>query len=231
MSAHAGVAALPRPARLALLDLDGTLVDSVPDLWASADEMLRAGGRAGISLERVRSYVGNGVERLVHRCLSGDLEGQAPDDEFGPALECFNRLYARYNGRDARVYDGVREGLDRLREAGVMRACVTNKPRRFTLSLMHGLGLDGHMNLVLGGDDLARKKPAPDGLLRACKELRVGVGDSVMIGDSGNDVLAARAAGMPVLCVDYGYNHGRDIRDARPDAVASSLDDLVSLVI
>lgn len=214
--------------RLALLDLDGTLVDSVPDLWAAANAMLRSLGRDGIPQQRVRCFVGNGVERLVHRCLSGTLEDDAVAQEFEPALALFTRLYARSNGRHSRLYDGVTQGLAALRDAGILRACVTNKPRGFTLALLEAMSLDTCMDLVVGGDDVRCKKPAPEALLRACSELGIPPAETVMLGDSSNDVRAARAAGIRVGCVDYGYNHGRDIRESAPDAVASRLDDLVA---
>jgi phosphoglycolate phosphatase len=214
--------------RLALLDLDGTLVDSVPDLWAAADAMLRLAGRGGISQQQVRRYVGNGVERLVHRCLTDDPDRDAPAREFEAALATFNRLYQACNGKHSRIFDGVKPALQALRAAGVGRACVTNKPRGFTLDLLRALRLDGCMDLVLGGDDVGAKKPAPEALLRACEALGVDPTQAVMFGDSSNDVLAARAAGITVMCVDYGYNHGRDIRESRPDAVAGRLDELVA---
>ena len=218
-----------RPA-LVLFDLDGTLVDSVHDLAHAADEMMHALGHEAPGEARVRTWVGNGIERLVHRCLTGHMNDDAPGAEFETALALFTASYDRHNGEHARVYDGVAQGLAAARAIGARLGCVTNKSRRFTEPLLARLGLATRFDIVVSGDSTPHKKPSPDPLLHAAAALGVEPRDTVFVGDSLNDVRAARAAGMRVFCVSYGYNHGHDIRDASPDAVMDSLAELEGLL-
>jgi len=208
---------------LVIVDVDGTLVDSVPDLAWCVDETMRRIGRGPWGEARVRDWVGNGVERLVKRALTGDLEAEPDPAEFARAYPIFLELYAENTSRRSRLYPGAAEALAALEGAGYRLAAVTNKARRFTEPLLADLGVRGRFAAVVCGDDCARKKPDPEPLLCAARELGVAPGRCLMVGDSSNDVQAARAAGMPVVCVSYGYNHGRDIREARPDAVIDSL--------
>jgi phosphoglycolate phosphatase len=215
---------------LVLFDLDGTLVDSVHDLAAAADDTMRALGRAPPGEANVRTWVGNGIERLVHRCLTGDMHADAPAAEFDAAMSRFMHCYERRNGECSSVYAGAVQGLAAARAAGARLGCVTNKSHRFTAPLLSRLGLAHWFDVVVSGDTAARKKPHPDPLLHAAAALGVAPADTLLVGDSENDVRAARAAGMRVLCVSYGYNHGRDIRDACPDAVLDSLAELAGLL-
>ncbi len=218
--------AVPAVPELVLFDLDGTLVDTVRDLAAAANGMLAALGRPPAGEARVRTFVGNGVERLVHRCLTGALDGEADAVLFESALALFMTHYARHNGRHSTVYDGVEAGLAAAEAAGARLGCVTNKPRRFTEPLLERLSLLQRFQVVVSGDTTARRKPDPEPLLYALTVLGVARERTLLVGDSDNDVRAARAAGIPVVCVRYGYNHGRDIADSRPDAVLDSLSDL-----
>jgi phosphoglycolate phosphatase len=206
-----------------LMDLDGTLVDSVPDLAYCIDAMMERLGRPPRGETAVRTWVGNGVERLVQRALTGQLEGEADAADFERAQRIFLDLYrANISGR-SRLYPGVRDGLDYLKNAGYPLGCVTNKPAQFAEPLLRDLGVRDYFGIVVSGDTLPRRKPDPLPLLHAAAHFGVEPGDALMVGDSVSDVKAARAAGFAIVCMTYGYNHGVDIRTAHPDAVIDSL--------
>ena len=220
---------MKRP-ELILIDLDGTLVDSVPDLARCVDEMMERLGRPPHGEAKVRDWVGNGVERLVRRALIGQLDGEPDEADFERAYPIFLELYDRYNGERSRPYPGVEQGLAMFAEAGYKLGCITNKAARFTEPLLDALGLSGRFSLCISGDTLPKKKPDPMPLLHAAERFEVDPGDALMLGDSVSDVKAARAAGFQVVCVSYGYNHGRDIREAHPDAVIDSFTELPPLL-
>ncbi|MBS0001495.1 MAG: phosphoglycolate phosphatase [Thioalkalivibrio sp.] len=220
---------LPRP-RMILIDLDGTLVDSVPDLAFSVDAMMDELGLPRRGEQAVRKWVGNGVERLVKRALVNDLDGDPDPELYGRALPVFMRVYQENTSRRSRLYPGVREGLDQLQAEDFRMGCVTNKAERFTLPLLRDKGILDRFSLVVSGDTLEFSKPHPAPLLHAAAELGVTPGESLMIGDSRSDVKAARAAGFRIVCMSYGYNHGEDIRTEGPDAVLDRLDELPSLL-
>ncbi len=213
-----------------LIDLDGTLVDSVPDLAFSVDAMMDDLDLPRRGEPAVRNWVGNGVERLVQRALANDLDGEADPALFARALPVFMRIYRENTSQRSRLYPGVREGLDLLQAAGFRLGCVTNKAEQFTLPLLHDKGILDRFALVVSGDTLERKKPDPAPLLHAAAKLGVTPGESLMVGDSRSDVKAARAAGFRIVCMSYGYNHGADIRDEHPDAVLDRLDELPGLL-
>jgi len=220
---------LGKPAMI-LIDVDGTLVDSVPDLAYCVDAMMEQLGRPSCGEAQVRNWVGNGVERLVRRALSGTLDGEPPEADFARAYPLFLDLYSRNTSKRSCLYPGVREGLDMLKAAGYPLGCVTNKAAQFTEPLLRDLGVHDDFSIVISGDTLPRKKPDPEPLLHAAGFFGVAPQSSLMIGDSISDVRAARAAGFKIVCVSYGYNHGVDIRDARPDAVVDSLSDVMTLL-
>lgn len=213
-----------------LIDLDGTLVDSVPDLAFCVDAMLQELGRPPQGEPKVRDWVGNGVERLVRRALTGTLDGEPEDALFRQAYPIFLDLYARNTSHRSRLYPGVREGIDYLKSAGYTLGCVTNKAARFSEPLLKDLGIHEAFGILISGDTLARKKPDPMPLLHAADHFRVEPGKALMVGDSVSDVKAARAAGFQIVCMSYGYNHGTDIREADPDAVIDSLAELKGLL-
>jgi phosphoglycolate phosphatase len=215
---------------MVLLDLDGTLVDSVPDLAFCVDAMMGRLGRPAHGEAAVRNWVGNGVERLVKRALVGQLDGEPTAEDYARAYPLFLDLYAEHTSGRSKAYPGVREGLDFLRAAGYPLACVTNKAAQFTEPLLADLGLRDYFSLVISGDSLPEKKPHPLPLQHAAGHFGVAPSDALMVGDSVNDVTAARAAGFAIVCVSYGYNHGRDIRDAAPDAVIDSLAEIEALL-
>lgn len=211
-------------------DLDGTLVDSVPDLAAAVDIMMSQLGLPVRGEELVRQWVGNGIENLIRRALANDMAGQVPEILVDKARPLFKAAYQEYICQQSRLYPGVLEGLDALRKRGLRLACITNKPTEFTLPLVERIGLGEFFQTVVGGDCIANKKPAPDALLLAAQRLKVNIDKGLMVGDSVNDVGAARHAGCPVVGVPYGYNHGRDIREAKPDAVIDSIAELDALL-
>jgi phosphoglycolate phosphatase len=211
-------------------DLDGTLIDSVPDLALAVDAMLRQLGLPPRGEARVREWVGNGADNLIRRALAGDLAGEVPAERVECARPLFKAAYREHLCVHTRVYPGVREGLTTLRARGYRLACITNKPTEFAVPLVEQLGIGVFFEQVLGGDCTPAKKPAPDALLLTAERMRVPIGDVLMVGDSRNDVLAARHAGCPVAAVPYGYNHGEDIRAAQPDVVIDSLDRLPTLL-
>ena len=213
-----------------LIDLDGTLVDSVPDLAYCVDEMMARLGRPPHGEAAVRNWVGNGVERLVRRALTGELDGEPSDADFDRAYPVFLELYAENTSKRSGLYPGVREGLDYLLTNGYRLGCVTNKAAQFTLPLLRDLGVLDAFGLVVSGDTLPEKKPHPAPLLHAAAHFGVEPSQALMIGDSVSDVKAARAAGFRIICMSYGYNHGQDIRLAEPDAVIDSMAELKSWI-
>lgn len=212
--------------KLVVFDLDGTLIDSVPDLAYCIDRMMERLGRPPQGEERVRQWVGNGVERLVKRALTGEMDGEPRDCELQEAYPVFLDLYCENTSKRSVLYPGVQEGLDYLRTAGYHLACVTNKAAQFTDPLVRDLGIKDYFGLVISGDSLPRRKPDPLPLLYAAQHFGVEPRESLMVGDSMSDVKAARAAKFTIVCVSYGYNHGVDIRLSQPDDIIDSLEEL-----
>ena len=213
-----------------MIDLDGTLADTIPDLAEAANMMLRELDRPVLERELIRTFVGKGIPKLVERALAGNLEGSAPAGLLARALPIYERCYAEVNGKYTVIYPGVSEGLRALRAMQLPLACVTNKAERFTLALLEHLQLARCFEQVIAGDTLPQKKPDPQPLLHACRGFGIAPGDMLMIGDSANDVEAARAAGCPVFCVTYGYNEGRDVRELHVDAIVTSLIEATRLI-
>jgi phosphoglycolate phosphatase len=212
------------------LDLDGTLLDTADDLAAAVNAMLVDGGRPPLPPERVARYVGKGAEVLVHRALTDSLDGRVDAGRLAPAYRAFLAHYARENGLRARVYPGVVEGLEAMRSKGLRLAVVTNKPSDFTAPLLARCGLSGFFELVVSGDTLARRKPDPMPMLHVCEVFGLPPAAVLAIGDSMNDAISARAAGMPVLAVPYGYNEGVDVRALDVDAIVGSLLEAAQLI-
>lgn len=216
----------PLALKMVLLDLDGTLVDSAPDIADSANLMLADLGRPAHPQETVARWIGDGVSRLVKRALTGEMGAEPDGVLYERAIARFYVHYADRLAAKTRPFPGVVEGLQRLQSMGFALTCITNKAQAFTLPLLERLDLARYFKLTVSGDTLAKKKPDPLPLLHACRHLGIEPARAVFVGDSANDVKAARAAGMPVICVRYGYNHGRDIREHDPDAVIDSLAEL-----
>ncbi|MCG8091126.1 MAG: phosphoglycolate phosphatase [Candidatus Thiodiazotropha taylori] len=213
-----------------LIDVDGTLVDSVPDLAYCVDEMMKQLGRPVYGEAKVRDWVGNGVERLVRRALIGQLNGEPDEADFEKAYPIFLELYAENTSLRSALYPGIREGLDYLKGQGYRLGCVTNKAAQFTLPLLKDLGVHDDFEIIIAGDTLPKKKPDPMPLLHAAENLGVDPSAALMVGDSQSDVKAARAASFQIVCMSYGYNHGEDIRNYNPDAVIDSLTEIQGIL-
>ncbi len=220
---------LTRP-EMVLIDVDGTLVDSVPDLAFCVDAMMNQLGMPEHGEQRVRHWVGNGVERLVKRALVNQIDGEPDEALFAKALPVFEALYRENTSKRSCLYPGVKQALDFLQTTGVRIGCVTNKASQFTLPLLQDLGVRDYFEIVICGDMVERKKPDPMPLLQAAEQLETEPQASMMLGDSMSDVNAARAAGFQIVCMSYGYNHGEDIRDYDPDAVVDSMAEIKDLV-
>jgi phosphoglycolate phosphatase len=220
----------PLRVRAVMIDLDGTLADTIPDLAEAANMMLRELDRPGLERELLRTFIGKGIPKLVERSLAGSLEGSVPAALLARALPIYERCYAEVNGKHTVIFPGVSEGLRTLRAMQLPLACVTNKAERFTLALLEHLQLARCFEQVIAGDTLPQKKPDPQPLLHACRGFGIAPADMLMIGDSVNDVEAARAAGCPVFCVSYGYNEGRDVRELDVDAIVASLIEATRLI-
>lgn len=219
-----------RKPEMILIDVDGTLVDSVPDLAYCVDQMMLALDMPVHGEAKVRNWVGNGVERLVRRALIGQLDGEPDEALYERAYPIFLELYAANTSQRSSLYPGVREGLDYLHAAGYALGCVTNKAAQFTIPLLQDLGIHDDFANIVCGDTLAKKKPDPLPLLHSAEVLGVAPDRSLMLGDSVSDVKAARAAGFQIVCMSYGYNHGVDIRESSPDAVIDSMAELKDLL-
>ncbi len=213
--------------QLVMFDLDGTLMDSVPDLATAVDKMLLQLGREPAGVQQVRNWVGNGSPVLVRRALAGQLEHDGvPGDLAAEALALFMQAYA--GGHElTTVYPGVRECLGWLREHDVPMAIITNKPAQFIEPLLVEKGLVGYFQWLVGGDTLPQQKPDPAALLWVMGKAGAAPVESLFVGDSRNDVQAAKAAGVPCVALSYGYNHGEPIANEQPAMV---LDDLLELV-
>ncbi len=220
---------LTRP-EMVLIDVDGTLVDSVPDLAFCIDEMLKQLDMPVRGEAAVRHWVGNGVERLVKRGLINELKGEPEQALYNKAIPIFRELYAANTSVRSRLYDGVPEAMEFLKATGVKIGCVTNKASEFTLPILQDLGISDYFETVLCGDMVERKKPDPLPLIMSAETLGVAPQASMMLGDSMSDVKAARAAEFSIICMSYGYNHGEDIRDYHPDAVVDSMAEIKNIV-
>lgn len=220
----------PIPVKAVVIDLDGTLLNTAPDIAEAAQRMLRDLGMAPVGLEKIQSYIGNGIANLVKRALTGEMQGKPDDALFARALPLFEKHYDEVLHRETHPYMGVMEGLNALRNAGHTLVCITNKAQRFTLPLLAAMGMKDYFDLILSGDSLPRKKPDPLPLRYAAIYYEVEPGDLLLVGDSLNDSLAARAAGCSVVLLPYGYNGGKDVREQDCDAVIESLADVLKLI-
>ena len=211
---------------LILIDVDGTLVDSVPDLAYCVDEMMKILDMPTHGEAKVRNWVGNGVQRLCERALIGQLDGMPDQDLFDKAYPIFMDLYKENTSKRSCLYPGVKEGLAWMKAQGYTLGCVTNKAEAFTHPLLKDLGIFDEFVSVVSGDTLPEKKPHPMPLLHSAELAGAKPENCLMLGDSTSDVKAARAAGFNIICMSYGYNHGVDIRDENPDAVMDRMDEV-----
>lgn len=214
--------------RAVIFDLDGTLVDTASEIAAALNRALEELGLARLEQDAITAMVGKGVRVLVERALAR-VEGGALI-ELDPAVHRFEAHYAQTVGTDARLFAGVLPGLRRLAEGGIAMSVVTNKPRFFTEMLLERLEIDTFFSGVIAGDDGITRKPAADMLLAACERMGATPAEALMLGDSDNDVIAARAAGCPVWCVPYGYNEGRGPEALACDRLVATVDEAARLI-
>ena len=205
-----------------VIDLDGTMLHTAPELTEAANRMLRDLDYTPVAPELLMSYIGNGISWLVKRALTGDMHATPDAALYNHALAIFEKHYTELL-LDSKPFNGVFEGLDAMQAAGFRLGCITNKLARYTEPLLKGAGLAKYFEIVLSGDTLAEKKPHPLPLLHAAKFFGVPIEELLLIGDSLNDTVAARAAGCPVFCVPYGYNHGEPVDSLFLDAVIADL--------
>ena len=220
----------PIKIKAVVIDLDGTLLDTAPDLAHAAELMMAELGMPQVPLATIKTYIGNGVSRLVKRVLTGSMDAEPDAQLFARAYPIYQKHYGAHVSLHSRPFPGVVEGLQALRAMGVHMACITNKAEAFTLPLLRDTGLLDYFELVLSGDTLPKRKPDPLPLLHACQHFGVEPGELLLIGDSLNDTQAARAAGSPVFCVPYGYNRGRPVAELDLDAVVPSLLEAAKLI-
>jgi phosphoglycolate phosphatase len=221
---------LPLAVKVIMIDLDGTLLNTADDLALSANLMLKDLGMPEQSTATICSYIGKGIQKLVKRTLTGQLDGEPDPVLFNKALPIYEKHYAAHLSLNTRPYPGVVEGVQAMRQAGYRLACITNKAEAFTLPLLRSTGLHDQFEIVLSGDSLPRKKPDPMPLLHICSHFGAQPHEALLIGDSLNDAIAARAAGCHVFCVPYGYNEGRNVYELDCDAIVDSLADACQLL-
>lgn len=219
----------PIPVSAIVIDLDGTLLHTAPELAESANRMLRDMGRPAVSQELLMSYIGNGIHWLVKRALTGDMHAEPDAALFDRALPVFEQHYTALL-LDSKPSPNVIAGLDAMKAAGYRLGCITNKVERYTTPLLKGIGLAHYFDIVLAGDTLPEKKPHPLPLLHSAKFFGIPVERLLLIGDSLSDTQAARAAGCPVFCVPYGYNHGEPVEGLDLDAVIPDLPAALKLI-
>jgi phosphoglycolate phosphatase len=213
--------------QLIIFDLDGTLVDSLPDLCNAVNAALADFGQAAVSLQQVRDWVGNGAPKLVERAL----RHRGVDVAQLPAYyERYAFHYDRLMDSDSKPYPGVMTTLGQLRGWGMPMAVCTNKAGRFVGTMLDRLGMSPFFSATLAGDDLPECKPSPMPLLHLAARFKLEPRQALMVGDSINDVASARAAGMPVVALSYGYNHGGRIEDTHPDVLLDRFDGLLDLL-
>jgi len=213
-----------------IIDLDGTMLDTVPDFEAALNGMRADLGLAPIDQATITPLVGKGSEKLVRDTLLLDWDADRVDAAYDDAMAGYQRHYLAINGQRSTLYDGVIEGLQAMRALGLRLVCVTNKPVAFTLPLLEQKGLAPYFERVFGGDSFAKKKPDPMPMLGACAAFDLAPSRVVAIGDSSNDAESARAAGCFVLTVPYGYNHGRPVQEIKSDGIVGSLLEAARLI-
>jgi phosphoglycolate phosphatase len=211
------------PLQAAIVDLDGTMVDTLGDFTVALNRMLDELGLHGIERDSIGRLVGKGSEHLIRSVLA---QVGAAGSLYESAWQSYQRHYRSINGQYASVFPGVVEGLRILRGAGLKLACLTNKPTAFARTLLAAKDLAGFFEVVFGGDAFERRKPDPLPVIKTCEAMGSMPAHTLMLGDSSNDAAAGRAAGCPVLLVTYGYNHGEPIRTVPADGFLDSLADL-----
>ncbi len=220
---------LPLAVKGIIFDLDGTLVDSAPDIGNAANKMLETLGQEPASREQVQTWIGNGLPKLVKRALTKDFNGEPDPELFERAFPILMDHYQRDVCVDSYLFDGVPETLKSLYDEGYVLGCVTNKAASCTLPLLNQLGIDQYFTSIVSGDTCAHKKPHPEPIQFGMQEMGLEPRDCALVGDSAHDIHAARAAGIPVIAVNYGYNQGVDLRTENPLALVERFTDIQPL--
>ncbi|QSX34043.1 phosphoglycolate phosphatase [Shewanella avicenniae] len=211
-------------------DLDGTLVDSVPDLAVATQRALAELGLANVTEAQVRNWVGNGATKLMERAINAS-SGELPTaDYLNEAMPIFMRHYQACLEQYSELYDGVAYVLRQLHAQGYRLAVVTNKPHKFSVPLLNAFGIGELFEPILGGDSLPKMKPDPLPLTHLCQHWQLTPQQVLMVGDSKNDIRAAKAAGIASIGLTYGYNYGEDIGLSEPDAVCESFEQIPALL-
>ncbi|MCG9695361.1 phosphoglycolate phosphatase [Shewanella sp. Isolate11] len=212
-------------------DLDGTLIDSVPDLYVATQATLDELGLGQCNETQVRAWVGNGAQKLIERALTFAKERAVDGDELQAAMPLFMKHYQANLQQHSQLYEGVKLALEQLSQAGYQLAVVTNKPYRFTIPLLKAFGIDHHFSEILGGDSLEKMKPDPLPLTHLLDKWQLSAEQLLMVGDSKNDIFAAQAAGICSIGLTYGYNYGEDIGLSGPSAVCEHFSEVVAHII
>lgn len=212
-----------------MFDLDGTLIHSAPEIAFAANQMLADLGQSTLPYQQIESYIGEGAQVLIKRCISGKRDVEPEPTLFEEGQRLFYHYYT-INAQESKPFEGVLDGLRALENKGLKLACVTNKPEKFTLPLLKNSGLDIFFDIVVSGDTLANKKPDPIQLHHICAKFNIMETDAMLVGDSATDIAAAHAAGCFIVTVPYGYNQGQPIDDRLVDATISDLTELVTLL-
>ncbi|MEO1889317.1 MAG: phosphoglycolate phosphatase [Cycloclasticus sp.] len=216
--------------KLMAFDLDGTLLDSVPDIAQAVAHTMAELKLPAREQEQVRGWIGSGAQLLIKRALSGDIKGDVPDDVFEKAYPVFLKYYAEFLNKDSVIYEGVISTLAAFKASGIKLACITNKPSQFTVPLLDDIGLSQYFDKVACGDTYAQRKPHPMPLLEVAEFFSVSPEQSIMVGDSVNDIKAAQAAGFYSICVDYGYHGDYDVHQLGADVVISHFSQINQLL-
>jgi phosphoglycolate phosphatase len=212
-----------------MIDLDGTLIHTAPEIARAANAMLAGLGRPTLDAKLIENYIGEGAMVLIKRCLTGKLDGEPSTDLLAQAQKLFFDFYVKIVA-ESQPYALVEEALQAVKQTGVQMACITNKPAAFTMPLLEKSGLLPYFDLVVAGDTLQKKKPEPDQIFYVCEKFNVFVNESLLIGDSKTDIAAARNAGCFIFGVPYGYNQGYSIEIGTVDALINHLHEAVDLI-
>ncbi|MDP3609705.1 MAG: phosphoglycolate phosphatase [Methylophilus sp.] len=213
-----------------MFDLDGTLLNTAPQIAEAANAMLVELSLPTLPYAQIKSYIGEGAQMLIQRCLAGALNDTPDPSVMAKAQPVFFAHYAN-NVTESLPFDGVQDGLDALKQRDLKLACVTNKPEKFTRPLLEASGLSPFFEIVVSGDTLSGKKPDPIQLHHICAEFDVMEMEAMLVGDSATDIAAAQAAGCFIVTVPYGYNQGKPIDESQVDAMIRDLTELPSLLI
>ncbi len=213
-----------------LIDLDGTLVHTAPEIASAANSMLETLNLPRLAAKKIESFIGEGAATLITRCLAQQLNTEPSPELLATAQPLFFKAYAQ-NVADSQPYPQVIEALQLIKKTGVKLACITNKPAAFTMPLLQKSGLSTYFDIVVSGDTLAKKKPEPDQIFYICEKLAILPNQAVLIGDSKTDIAAAHNAGCFIFAVPYGYNQGYSIDIASVDAMINQLSEVVHLIL